>query len=412
MENQSYRGIVEENRSGFRVKTRIYTDPKIFEDELRRIFERAWVYVGYEAEIAHPGDYKTTCIGRQTVIMSRSEDRKIHVLLNACRHRGNAVCREERGTSNFFRCPYHGWVYKNSGELVLVTQQERYPENFHESIGGLVRVPRVGVYRGLIFASLSPEGPSLEDYLGSTKRYIDLWADVSPTGRFRILPPHKFVYSGNWKFQAENGADGYHARYVHESAFKAQENLGGRRVKESAAVRDVGCTRGFENGHCLLERPGMRMKNVGELKNRLLRRHSPERVEEILNVRHILIFPNVYLMDANIRVIQPVSVDETVVYSYFMALEDVPEEINESRFGNLQERLGTTGFIAPDDMEMFASNQTGMQAGMEWIVLSRGMRQEVMQSGGERLGAASDETPQRAIYRGWVEQMDGSNGVE
>ena len=42
-----------------------------------------------------------------------------------------------------------------------------------------MRVPRVAAYRGLIFASLSGEGESLEGWLGGAREYVDLWADLS-----------------------------------------------------------------------------------------------------------------------------------------------------------------------------------------------------------------------------------------
>ena len=123
METLSYQNLIKETESNFMVHTRIYTDPQIFKDEMRGIFERTWVYVAHESEVLHTGDYLTTSIGRQPVIVSRSEDNSIHVLLNVCRHRGNAVCRQERGNSNFFRCPYHGWLYSNSGKLMGISQR-------------------------------------------------------------------------------------------------------------------------------------------------------------------------------------------------------------------------------------------------------------------------------------------------
>ena len=41
---------------------------------MERIFMRTWVYVGHDSEIAEPGDYKTTSIGTEPVVLSRGED--------------------------------------------------------------------------------------------------------------------------------------------------------------------------------------------------------------------------------------------------------------------------------------------------------------------------------------------------
>jgi phenylpropionate dioxygenase-like ring-hydroxylating dioxygenase large terminal subunit len=94
---QSCVDLVQEEATDFRVHARVYTDPLLYEQEMRQIFEQSWIYIGHESEIAQPGDYRTGRIGIQPIIMARSKDGGISVLLNVCRHRANAICREERG---------------------------------------------------------------------------------------------------------------------------------------------------------------------------------------------------------------------------------------------------------------------------------------------------------------------------
>jgi benzoate/toluate 1,2-dioxygenase subunit alpha len=130
-----YAGLVVDSPDDFQVHTRVYTDPQIFAAEMANIFEKTWVYVAHESEIAQPGDYKTAAVGRMPVIVSRGEDRQVHVLLNICRHRGSVVCRDERGTSQFLRCPYHNWVYRNDGALVGIPDRRRYPDGWGSGSG-------------------------------------------------------------------------------------------------------------------------------------------------------------------------------------------------------------------------------------------------------------------------------------
>lgn len=411
----SYKQMVEDGPEEFKVHTDIYLNPQIFEDEIHRIFEKSWVYVAHESEMPHPGDYVTTFIGRQPVIISRSQDDEVHVLLNSCRHRGNVVCRDERGHSDQFRCPYHGWVYDNSGALVGLAEIKGYEDGFQTKITGLIKVPRVGRYRGLIFASLSPHGEALEQHLGEAKKYVDLWVERSPAGKARLLYPHKFIYSGNWKFQADNGHDSYHGRYVHESAIKTLNHALGQPPldERKSAQHGQGYVRGFARGHGLLERPGTRGELPAELledyNNRMKEIYGAERFEQITMVRHTFIFPNLYLMDDNVRVIHPISENKTVVYSYFASLDGVSDKINNGRLKNLQWRLGQTGFFATDDMEMFVGCQTGVHASaMEWLNFSRGLHREVNHPN-EKVGLSSDETPQRALYRQWVHMMSESS---
>ena len=413
-ETTSLSGLVYEGETDFRVHSRVYTDALIFEQEMRDIFEKKWVYVAHESEVAQPGDYQTGRIGTQPIIVTRSKDREINVLLNVCRHRANAVCREQRGNSFNFRCPYHGWTYTNTGDLIGVADRPRYPQGFTTEGLNLIQAPRVGTYRGLIFASLSDEVPTLDEHLGEVKHHIDLWADRSLDGEHTVLLPHRYGYQGNWKFQAENGVDGYHAGFTHESAFATYTAFGVGHYDQRPVVLRGFTTRGFPGGHSTLE--GGYEAGRGSAKSlpdlfedyqaRLTQRHGEERAKEITSSRHLFIFPNVFLFDELVRVIQPISVEATEVYSHPIRLGGVPEEFNARRLYEGTRQLSTTGLVNPADLEMFAANQTGLHAGeMEWLVLARGMDQETVLPSGERVGAAADEVPQRALYRHWDRVM-------
>src|SRR5712691_6031568 len=147
---------------------------------MKQVFGKTWVFLGHESEIAKPGDYKTTRIGTQPIIMTRDEDGQIHVLMNRCMHRGATICQEQRGNASYFRCWYHGWTYSNQGDLTGATYPDAYGERFDRSQHGLAKAARVASYRGLIFASLSAEVEELEEHLAGAKRYLDLFIDLSP----------------------------------------------------------------------------------------------------------------------------------------------------------------------------------------------------------------------------------------
>jgi benzoate/toluate 1,2-dioxygenase alpha subunit len=403
----------------FRLHTRLYADPAVFEAELTSIFQSTWVYVAHESEVPEPGDYKTTTIGRQPVIVSRHEDGEIYVLLNRCRHRGAVVCRMERGHSNFFRCPYHAWVYENDGRLVGVAMATGYPADFDKGAHGLQPVARIGAYRGLIFASLAAEGPSLDDHLGALRPYVDAWFDRSPAGEITVIPPgHKYPYPANWKWQAENGADGYHGNFVHASWQKLLERAGEAPVRDIKKFREAGCTRAFPYGHGLLERPGglnpasswtgRMMQKHPEYAEALRARYSDEEIERISARRNIFVFPNLYLFDTHIRVLRPVAVDRTEVRLDVYELNGVPEELNRGRLRAHERFYGPSGFGSPDDIEIFVSCQTGVAAsGVDWILLSRGQHRERTENG-ELVGHSTDETPTRSLYREWKRLMSGT----
>lgn len=186
---------VQDDGDVFRVHSSIYTDPSIFDLEMERLFHGSWVYVGHEAEIPLPGDYKTGVVGRYPVIVSRDPQQNVHVLLNRCMHRGAIVCRESRGHSNHFRCTYHNWVYSNDGTLVGPAQKSGYPDDFDKERLALVSAPRVEYYRGLIFASFNAEVEPLNARLAAVRPYIDAWCDRSPVGRVSLPNAvHRYEY--------------------------------------------------------------------------------------------------------------------------------------------------------------------------------------------------------------------------
>src|SRR3989440_610367 len=200
------------------VHSDVYSSPEIFEVEMEKIFHRGWVYVGHESEIPQPGDYMLKWIGMQSVIMNRDDKGKVHLFLNRCRHRANSVCQFEQGNSAFFRCSYHGWTYKNSGELIGVPFKDgAYGADFRTQNFPLVEA-RMGVYRGFIWGNLSREGISLDEHLGaSAKKAMDLFCDASPGGEIILRQGClKGLIHANWKFQ---GGDGYHPPFTHQANF-------------------------------------------------------------------------------------------------------------------------------------------------------------------------------------------------
>ncbi|MPZ72559.1 MAG: Rieske 2Fe-2S domain-containing protein [Nitriliruptorales bacterium] len=411
--------LVVETDATFRVHASLYTDPALFDAEMDRIFGSAWVYLCHESELPNPGDYRTSVIGRQPVIVSRDQDGEVHVLFNRCMHRGAVVCRADRGHSNYFRCQYHNWVYDSRGALQGMAQPSGYPDDFDRSGLSLVKPPRVGTYRGLIFASLAEDGESLQERLDDVRGYIDAWCDRSPLGRV-TLPRgnHRYSYPGNWKLQLENGVDGYHGNYVHESFSQILERSGERRRSDVTRARNevggVNSAKGLSHGDGLLERGSGMLGTIdfsqfAGYRERLAQAHGADRVDDILTQRNVLVWPNLFLFESHIRVVRPVSVNETTVDNHPTMLQGAPDEVNTARLREHERFFGPASFGATDDLEIFVHVQTGVQASSaQWLDMSRGMHREE-QRDGEIVGHSTDETPQRSMYRAWRRAMARTN---
>lgn len=414
-----YGAFVKEDR----IHGRVYTDPDIFEEELDKIFYRGWVYVGHAGEIPRPGDFRVATIGRQSVIMVRDDDGQVQLLMNRCTHRANAVCQVERGNAKKFRCAYHGWTYRNNGDLLGVTYQDRYGEWFRKEDFGLRKVPRVGIYRGFVFGSLSPVGITLDEHLGQpVKEQLDLFVDLSPEGELDVTAGvHKYGYRANWKFQVENSMDGYHPNFVHQTFFANIQRRTGAKLTDLFHSGSTSHTRDLGNGHVMLDYRPYNRANKRRMQTLLptrpggqayldamIARYGRERAEEILTAggTHLLVFPNLVLIGVHIRVIRPVKIDGTEVFLYPTLLKGVPAEVNAARLRGHEAFYGPAGGGATDDLEMFERNQIGLSAQVDpWLVLGRGLGQEYRDTDGTLVGQITDELTQRSIWRQWKRAM-------
>ena len=255
--------VVEDPEKGiYRARRNMFTDPDLFELEMKYIFEGNWIYLAHESQLPNNNDYLTMWMGRQPVIVSRTRTGEITAVLNACAHRGAMVCRRKKDNRSTWTCPFHGWTYSNNGKLLKVKEAKGagYPEQFNkDGSHDMPKLSRFESYRGFLFGSLNPDVLPLEQHLGETTKLIDMMVDASPEGLEVLKGASTYTYDGNWKVQAENGADGYHVAATHWNyAATTARRSTGESVTETRAMDagSYGKTKGgfyaFEHGHVLL----------------------------------------------------------------------------------------------------------------------------------------------------------------
>ena len=214
-----HNGVLEDVRRGM-IPAHIYNDKEIFELEKERLFSRSWMFVAHESEVPEAGDYVVRRVLEDSFIISRDEKGEIRALFNMCLHRGMQVCRAEMGNASHFRCPYHGWSYRNDGRIVgLPFHKEAYggEEGFKKKGQTLLPAPSLASYNGLIFISMDPDAEPLEDFLGDFKFYLDYYTKQSADG-IELRGPQRWRVKANWKIGAENFAgDMYHTPQTHTS---------------------------------------------------------------------------------------------------------------------------------------------------------------------------------------------------
>ncbi len=381
--------VVEDREAGiYRCRRDIFTDEDMFELEMKHVFEGNWVYLAHESQIPANNDYFTLTVGRQPVVITRDKAGDLHAFINACSHRGAMLCRHKRGTKATFTCPFHGWTFSNAGKLLKVKDPVGggYPPQFNtEGSHNLKPTARFENYRGFLFGSLSDDVTSLGDYLGEATKIIDMIVDQAPDGMEVLRGSSSYVFDGNWKLQAENGADGYHVSSVHwnyvatTSRRKTAEMDDIKAVDASAWNKQEGGFYSFENGHmCLWTRwADPTTRPVYARLDELTAQYGEARANWMVSfLRNLCLYPNVFLMDqfsSQIRVFRPLSVDRTEVTIYCIAPKNEPADQRARRIRQYEDFFNASGMATPDDLEEFRACQQGYAgASMPWNDMSRG----------------------------------------
>jgi phenylpropionate dioxygenase-like ring-hydroxylating dioxygenase large terminal subunit len=370
--------IVQAVRQGA-IPAGIYSQPEVFELERERLFTHTWQYLAHESEIPDPGDYVVRRVLDDSFIVVRDERDQVRALLNMCRHRGMQVCRAELGNASHFRCPYHAWTYRNTGDLVGVPFH-------HESYGGdavldrtekgLVPAPRLDSYRGLIFISLDEHAPDLREYLGGFDFYLDLYMHQSESG-VEVRGPQRWLVQANWKIGAENfSGDSYHTPHTHASIVEIglfREPKASRR-KEGAlyfAGRGGGTTYKLPTTDLdqNLAHLGYPPEMIGRMRGAWSEEQRALAGEAGFMVSASTVFPNLSLVhnwpqvDASglvvpfisIRLWQPVGPTQTEILSWFAVDRQAPEWFKAASYRAYLLCFGSAGMFEQDDVENWTS---------------------------------------------------------
>ncbi len=413
----------------------VYTEQAIFDLEMERIFGKVWLYVAHESQLKNPGDFVRSRMGTQEVIVTRNASGEIHVLKNRCSHRGASVCSERSGNTKAFVCSYHAWAFGMDGTLQAVPHRQSYPKTFmlNAPENALQRAPRVESYRGFVFASLSPTGPSLSEFLGPMTGAIDNLVDRSPTGKIEISDSSfRLEYKGNWKLHHENANDTIHPGVVHESSVNtAREQARADTEFDSGQTREMLEANGFgrrewesidlyafPGGHSYMggiyksgllarkENDPVREKYVGIMNEA----YGAERAAEILNLDRFnnLVYPNISVNAQfhQLRIVHPIAPDRTLVISHCFRLIGAPDEIFHRAVRFLTNLGSPASMIYIDDAEVFERCNTGLHGdtGMNWINMQRGAGMETAVHAGGVMATAT-EAPIRAQYAAWLDLM-------
>lgn len=430
LEDRTADRLVVEARKALRegyLPAKIFNHPGLHQLELERVFSRAWIFLAHESEIPKPGDYVLRHIADDEFIVVRDAAGAVRVLFNSCRHRGMRICQAEMGNALTFRCPYHGWVYKNTGELSGVPYQEQVygAAEVDKANFGLLPAPKSDGYRGWIFASLDAEAPPLATYLGDMLWYLEFYTNKSDAGLCVVGAPQRWVVHANWKLGAGNFiGDGYHTSTTHFSAVKigivpGPADFLREGVQVAAGAGGVGFRR---------MQPGSGPSR-GYPDQIVSRWDEPHRkvIDDGCFPSHGTIFPNLSFLAAativagdnrpvpyfTLRVWQPISHDAIEVWSWLLIDKEAPEAFKRASYDAYVLSFGSSGLLEQDDTENWTSitrSARGLMAHRQHLSYTMGASSLPPMTDWPGPGKAYPldytEANERAFYETWLHYME------
>jgi phenylpropionate dioxygenase-like ring-hydroxylating dioxygenase large terminal subunit len=197
----------------FTIPATWYTDERLYQLELQSVFSNSWQYAARLAQLTEPGQYVTTDIAGEPVVIVCGDDRVLRAFFNVCRHHAAAVMTEPEGQAHQLRCPYHGWTYSLQGQL-KGTPDFNDVCNFDRLQNGLLPI-ELDSWEQWVFVRTSAQvGPGLGDFL--TQQLTNEMLALNVKNLHWVERRH-YSFDCNWKVFVDNYLDGgYHVPHLHK----------------------------------------------------------------------------------------------------------------------------------------------------------------------------------------------------
>jgi choline monooxygenase len=278
----------------------LYFDAEVHAAEKGAIFSRSWQVVGHHAQVRNPGDYFTTELIGEPLLVVRGTDGKLCAFYNVCRHRAGPPA-EGCGSRKLFRCGYHGWTYDLDGSLLSATEIDGV-KGFRERDFALAPV-MVEEWFNFVFVNLDRHARPLTQGLKQLSRQVEKF----PIAGMKLFDRRSYEMNCNWKTYVDNYLEGYHLPSVHPGLNRELDYNAYTVEPHENYVRQFSPIRGAQPGDA-----------------------TPRRYQEAredLTTDYFWIFPNwmlnCYPDNVSLNIVLPVSAERSIaIFEWYLPEED------------------------------------------------------------------------------------------
>jgi phenylpropionate dioxygenase-like ring-hydroxylating dioxygenase large terminal subunit len=357
-----------------------YVDDEVFGLEMSHLFANTWVYVGHASQVPRPGDYFSTTVGDQPVLLVRHQDGSLHVLHNRCAHKGVMLVNDgcSGNTGRHFRCPYHAWTYRTDGSLLAMPLREGYAHPHFDACEarlGLAAVGAVQVYREFVFCRLNPRGIGFAEFFGESLSTLDNMVDRSPEGRLEVAGGVlRYLHRCNWKMLVDNQTDTCHPMVAHQSSAGTAVRVWEQAPPGTPKPMAVEQFAPFVSPYEFFEKMGIRVWPHG---------HGHTGVSDSIHAAYSPIPGYWEAMEAAYgeararRILGEVrhntlAADRTLVESWTFRLVGAPDALLERTLTYNRLINAPTSVVGHDDLEVYERAQQGLKSrGAQWVNVAR-----------------------------------------
>ncbi len=187
-----------------------YTSKEFMRLEWQRMWTKVWLVGCREEEIPETGDYITTDIGPESLLIVRGEDGKARTFYNVCNHRGNQVKFDKTGNSRTLQCAYHFWEYDLTGRLINVPDEQDFSQGCPRDQLSLKTI-HTDIWGGFVWFNLNPDAEPLRDFLGIIPDHLDAYH----FDKMAMTQNMTVEWDCNWKASVDAFNEVYHVQCIH-----------------------------------------------------------------------------------------------------------------------------------------------------------------------------------------------------